>query len=447
MINVITKSADERSIGGSVSASFGQRSTADSGVEMNGRKDRLGYYFSGGYQGFNGIPAGHDAYLNNAYSKLTYELPNGGQLWGTFNYSHANRVNLFLPLYDWRQDQRTSHLYAGLGLRSKLTERLELEITGRHAYRATDTYDRFINDGSFMTNPRISRDKVYGGSAKLVWRGDNNLLVGGIDYDHASIASTATVQAPTESVERHLERWGVYLNDTITIGRLAITPGFRVDKSNINATQFSPSLGATYSLGEKTVLRAYTAKGYSLWAVTLDTTPVPEKVWTTQVGVESTLVPFLWQKLTLFRNEIWDVGTTYDRQIALGTEYEIRTTPVFNTSVGAGYTFTDTRLAGTSTQIYSIPRHTVQLALRYDDKKYRAQLTGRHIFWNSNPLYNGQYQGMIWDLHLGALVYQRENSSLELFFSGHNLSDCSQSTDELLPSPGRWFGGGMRWRF
>jgi len=131
----------------------------------------------------------------------------------------------------------------------------------------------------------------------------------------------------------------------------------------------------------------------------------------------------------------------------LGAEIEGRTLPVFNTSLGAGYTFVDTTRANDGSQVYAVPRHTVQLSLRYDDQTYRGVLTGRHIMWNAVPGYNGSYGGLVWDLHLGATLWKREYNSLEVFFSGHNLFDCAQYPDETQPNTGRWFEGGMRIRF
>jgi vitamin B12 transporter len=60
---------------------------------------------------------------------------------------------------------------------------------------------------------------------------------------------------------------------------------------------------------------------------------------------------------------------------------------------------------------------------------------------------NPRYGGLLCDLHLGATLFKRENTSLELFFSGHNLFNNGQYPYDLTPSPGRWFEGGMRLRF
>jgi len=247
-------------------------------------------------------------------------------------------------------------------------------------------------------------------------------------------------------------RTGIYLNDTITAGQLTLVPGFSFDAVK-DGYHFNPSLGATWQLSDNNLLRAYTARGYGytnsasgLWNT--------EKIWTTQVGMESTAVPYLWQKLTLFRNRIGNAldlrnidTATPENRTALGVEYEVRTTPVFNTSVGAGYTFTDLTRSTDGSQVKSFARHTVKILLRYDDQTYRAALTGNHTYWNHVEGYNGSYYGVLWDLHLGAKVWKHENNSVELFLSGRNLFNGKQYPDETQPNTGRWFEGGVRLRF
>jgi vitamin B12 transporter len=453
VINVITKAPDRRKIGGVATASYGEGSTADTSVELSGTVDRLGYYFSGGYLGFKNIPSHITNDSNNAYAKLTYDFPDQGQVWGTFSHSHANRTDLYVPRSDWnlKEEIKTTYLNASLGVRRKLTESLELELTGRHAYRVFDTVDTAITDGSVYDGyPINTRERVYGAGAKLAWRDSNNLLVLGGDFEHVKLSSGGTIQNTTTTVSNTADRWGVFLNDTITLGDLAITAGARFDRPDTTSDQFSPSLGITYQVSENTLLRGYTARGYSLWSLAFAETPA-EKVWTSQVGIETTIVPYLWQKLTFFRNETWNIGDDNDRRMALGAEYEIRTTPVFHTSIGAGYTFTDTELSSTASHEMGVPRHTVQVALRYDDSTFRGVLTGRHIFWNTapdpDPLYNDNCGGMIWDLHLGATLLKREERSLEIFFSGHNLFKGSQTQYNIYSTPGRWFEGGVRVRF
>jgi vitamin B12 transporter len=449
VINIVTKRPDTRPVGGTVSASIGERTTADTGAELTGSSGRVGYYLSGGYLGSSGLLPERQLFSNYAYGKLTYDLPGQGQVWGTINYTRAARGDNFSTLLDYKEGSQQYYLYATLGLRRPLTERLELELNAYYAGRDKDDTVSILSDNS-LSELNHARDRVGGASAKLVWRGERQLLVGGFEYEHDTFNGTSLLDQ-TSLWGRKMDRYGFYLNDTISIGRLTVIPGARFDKT-ANGNQFSPSLGATLRLGENNLLRAYAGRGYG-FAVREKNWNV-EKIWTVQVGMESSSIPYLWLKGTLFRNETWNVlnnrnldPSVPERRIALGAEIEARTLPVFNTTLGAGYTFVDTTHSADGSQVYAVPRHTVQLSLRYDDRTYRGVLTGRHIMWNAVPGYGGSYGGLIWDLHLGATLLKRENNSLEVFFSGHNLFDGAQYPDETQPNTGRWFEGGMRVRF
>ncbi|MDO9066881.1 MAG: TonB-dependent receptor, partial [Deltaproteobacteria bacterium] len=361
--------------------------------------------------------------------------------------SQTRQGDLFVPAYDLKENQDKSLLFANIGLLQPLSDRLELEFSARHSFLKGDTSWFNISDG-LTWQPDLPTasfsNQVSGTSIKLVRRGDNDLLVAGGDYSHLE-SNSNTVDASTYSpFRRAADRWGAYLNDTVTLGSFSVTPGVRFDHTQTSGGQYSYSLGATWQASETTMLRAYAARGYGVPPF-LDVDKPSEKIWTTQVGIESTAVPYLWLKGTIFRNETW--GMDVERCEALGAEAELRTTPLWNTSIGAGYTFVDTTRSSDGAQVNYAPRHTVKLSLRYDDKTYRALLTGSHINWNSMPGDNPRYGGLLWDLHLGAILFKRENSSLELFFSGRNLLNNGQYPYDLTPNPGRWFEGGMRVRF
>lgn len=457
VINVITKNPDSRPVGGSVSASIGTRTTTDTGAELSGSSGRMGYYLSGGYLGSDGLQPLQQRSLdsNYAYGKLTYDLPDKGKVWGTFNYSRAGRVDNYDPnLYFFQENADSHNLYATLGLSRPLTENLELELNAYYAGRERQSLQINLPPWTGDYSNGKGRNRDGGTSARLVWRGMGQILVAGIEYEHTSVKDNVEYYDPAYSTssDKKMDRFGFYLNDTITLGALSVNPGVRFDTSS-RGDHFSPSLGATLQLGNNNLLRAYAGRGYSL-NLTDDNTA---KIWTVQVGAESTSIPYLWLKGTLFRNETWNIldnrnldSSVPERRVALGAEVEARTVPVFNTSLGAGYTFTDTKHDKDDSQVYAAPRHTVQLSLRYDDKTFRGQLTGRHIYWNHvrKPYdFYGSYGGMIWDLHLGATLMKREEKSLEVFFSGRNLFDCDQYPDDTQPNTGRWFEGGVRVRF
>ena len=441
VINVITKSpVKERPVSGMASASIGERTTADARAELSGTTGKLGYYFSGGYLGSDGMLPARQIHSQQTYSKLTYDLPNNGLAWGTFSFSRAHTGDLFYQAADFRSQHDTRRLLASLGLRYTLAEGLELEVVGKHLFLDDDFAYPRISDGTPRWAPDTYKDQVTGASAKLLWKLDSNLLALGADYNHQE----------TEYVSvffRKIERWGVYLNDTFTLGPVSISPGVRLDHTQTSGDQVSSSLGITWQLNEKNLLRAYTGRGYNVPLLgATGTDGSSQKIWTMQIGAESTAIPYLWVKGTLFRNMIW--GANVEQTLALGSELEIRTTPVFNTSLGAGWTYTETTRTSDGSPVRpDTPTNTFKLALRYDDSTFRGVLTASHINWNSPPEDNARYGGLIWDLHLGATLLKSENSSLELFFSGRNLFNGHSYNRDLFQNAGRWFEGGVRVRF
>ncbi len=450
VINVITKLPGKRAIGGIASASYGSRATTDDSLELTGTSGRTGYYLSSGFLGSNGLlPNTQDA-INNVYGKLTYDLPGHGSLWGNFFYTHANMGDLFAPAYDLKELVYKRYLLGTVGLRYHLSDKLELEVIAHYTYNRYEDDWFNISDGApWSEQPGlpvgIVSELQCGTSAKLIWRNENNILVVGSDYNHIEEYNNSSDGSTFSPFSQRVDRWGIYLNDTVTLGPVAVTPGARLDHTQTAGDQFSLALGATWQLTDSTLLRAYTARGYGLPFLNATDNMPSIKIWTTQVGMESKAVPYLWLKGTLFRNQTWN--DSVGQQIALGTEFEVRTTPVYHTSLAAGYTFTDTTRTSDGSEVNDYARHTVQLALRYNDKTYRGVLTGRHIFWNSDPSENGHYGGLIWDLHLGATLYRHEDNSLEVFFSGHNLFNGAQYSFDQIPNTPRWFEGGMRVRF
>ncbi|MGE0917452.1 TonB-dependent receptor plug domain-containing protein [Trichlorobacter lovleyi] len=453
VINVITKAPDrERKSGGSLSSSVGERRTSDSGAELSGSIERFGYYLSGGYSGSKGLLANNHGDYSNAYAKLVYDLPGKGQLSGTFGYNQGNRGDFAFAPLDLKEETYPRQLFSTLTLRTALTDQLELELNGRHATRENGINVGLIS--TYLPLQSYNIDETSSGvGAKLLWRTSSNLLAVGAEYDHVWMRSTDSL-VHVDTLNRKTDRWGFYLNDTLTVGNFSFSPGVRLDLTGTSGDQFSPSFGITWQLTDTTLLRAYTARGYSLPAFLLDRTS--EKVWTSQIGFESTTIPYLWLKGTLFRNETWDIVTydsfsnsfNHERHIKQGFEVEAKTVALFNTSLSAGYDYIDARNTSTHQIVQDIPRHTLLLGLQYDDRQYlKGVLNGRHIWWNAASYHNGSYQGVIWDLHLTATPFGRKQHAPELFFSIRNIFNGSQYLDEFFNNTGRWVEGGVRISF
>jgi len=453
VINVISKSPEitERPVGGSISATLGERETRDTGAELAGDIDRFGYYFSGGYLTSDGLLPNNHSRLSNAHAKLTYELPRQGMVTATFADFRGERGDFAYLPWDLQEDSTPRITLGSLSLRQPLTERLELEVGGRYDEKKYRINIKTIQDGTLLQSV-LSDEKTIGLSARMVWRGETNLLVAGIEYDGVQSRQNDAIQQ-VDILNRDADRWGFYLNDTLSLGTVALSPGIRYDIVGSGVEQFSPSFGVTWQVSDNNLLRAYTARGYSLpqFLSYFNT----EKVWTSQIGIESGSISNLWLKGTLFRNETWDVIVRdspvdyyLERQIKQGGELELRTTPLHNISLSSGYTYLDARRSGDHAVVRDVPSQTLQLGVRYDDANYlQGVLTGRYIWWNGAANHLGHYSPMVWDLHLTATPFGRMADSPEIFLSIRNLFNGSQYLDDIFRNTGRWAEMGVRFRF
>jgi len=450
VINVITKSpTPDRPVAGTASVAVGDRRTSDLNGALDGTVEQLGYYLSGGYLASGGFRPHNNTRGNNLYTKLTFDLPKRGVLGFSLGRFDSTREQFASPVLDLQADDELTYLFVTGNLQQPINDRLSIELSGRHATKQAKVSQALISNNTIRVDAK-SEDTVTGGSGKLVWHGTNHLVVAGGDFEHVDLKQAISLN-PVDEPGRTADRWGLYVNDTITVGPLSLIPGIRVDRVATSSDQFSPSLGVTWRISDETTVRGYTARGYSLPPLLLD--QQPEKVWTSQIGIESTAIAPFWLKGTLFRNETWDIAsTTLTRQnkryLKHGIELEAKTSPIFNTSLAGGYTFVYANDDESGAVIKGIPRHSANLAVNYNDGKFlRGTLTGRYIDWNDNSTFNPRYSAVIWDLFLGATVACSETSSLELFVSVRNLFNGSQYTIDFYSNPGRWIEGGVRARF
>lgn len=468
VINIVTKTPNpERPISGMVSGSIGSQFTADTRAEASGTVDRIGYYLSAGNIRSDGLNPGTATNLNNLYGKLSYTLPGNGTV--TAGIWHLNaRPGMDegdLLKYGGRfgDSQDIERTNAFFKLSQPLGSTFRLEVDGYLTNRQDHTISWYDSDSQYYDV--AAKDSTRGANARLIWGdGQRNLVVGG-DYGH--VETRYGYQGSTQSLgsfgdtfyNKSWDDWAVYANGAYTIGDLTLLPGIRHDKTGRAGDNTSYTLGATYQLTQDTTLRAYAAKGFSLPMVHTDNRE-PQKVKTVQAGFETGAVPYLWLKGTYFYNalrhsESVGIDPSITDQNRQGFEVELRTAPFSGFSVGSGYTYLDAKDNDTGKRLQSgpsqsVPPHTVKLKLSYDNLPVgvRATVTGNYVWWNSVATTPMSDKGMIWDLHLNWKVFPNKENSPELFFSGHNLFDGSQSTDTtIFDNAPRWYEGGVRVRF
>ncbi|MBI5103017.1 MAG: TonB-dependent receptor, partial [Nitrospirae bacterium] len=246
------------------------------------------------------------------------------------------------------------------------------------------------------------------------------------------------------------------------------------DHSNLNGGFVSPSLGVTYMLGKKTLLRAFIARGFNYAGIAgfTDNTVFgykanpdlrPEKIMSYQAGIETSALEAVWLKLSAFRHDLKEALAGADviddpvfvwtlvnkgRQRRQGLEFEFRTAPVYNVSVHGGVVVADVKDLETGETIPGVPRYSYDLGIKYDDKKaLRALLVGHYMWWNAAPWAMAHYKGFITDLHVIRNIFKKSNTSLEVFVSAHNIFDGTQMQSYASVIPKRWMEGGIRYKF
>jgi vitamin B12 transporter len=455
VVNVITKAPSaDRPFSGLVSGSGGKRGTDDGRAELTGTTHSLGYYLTGGKLRSGGLVPNNSVDLNSFYGKLHYELPVHGSVSAT-TYVTGNTGGQ-LQVLPVNVDQDLDQLIATLSAQYPLTDRLTVDAGFRARRTTNEVFIRHIVDNVTLRDIK-DHEASTGGIFKLSWVDDLQRVVAGIDYDHLSVHLTQPL-THVDVQNNSDDRVGIYLNDTFTLGGFAVTPSARFDHTETAGNQFSPSFGITYALTDNTVLRGYTAKGYSL--TSLNQNNSTERVWTSQVGIESADIPYLWLKGTLFRNDTWDIAvqvvnpdrsvvTVKQSQLKQGFELEGRTLPWFNTSLSLGYTFIDARNDDTDAIIHGKPRHALNLGIKYEDNHYlRALLTGHYMDWViDRSTQNGKYNDFIWDLFVGKKFMYSETGFVEVFGSLRNLFNGNQYIDAAYKNPSRWWEAGVRCAF
>jgi vitamin B12 transporter len=456
VINIITRSPDpDRRFGGSAYASLGERGTTDLRAGLSGTSGAVGYHLSAGGISGDGIPPGTHFDGGNLYAKLQYEPTKEAQLQFTLGYTKWSRGDGRVPSFGVALGTGFEHLFSSASLRYELRDGLSLEVSG-HAIRRHAV--NFANDlaGGGEVIRRAFDDLNGGGSVKANWQGNHQNLLAGFDYDNGTVDSDNILDG-----RQGLETWALYVNDTLTWGNVSVTPGVRYDHTSTSGSFVSPSLGLTWQPVEGTVLRAAVARGFSApplsfaFGIGISNPRLREEsVWSYSIGLESSLMDLAVLKATGFLHEIDDVITidpaagslvNRGRQRRRGAELELRTTPVFHTSLQAGFAYIEADVPGAE---ITPPRSTVNIGIDYSDSRVgRGSLRGHYIRWNADPSFNGRFRAVIWDLNLARTIVERDSRNVELFFTAHNLFNGSQYTDSLFPNPRRWFEGGVRFRF
>lgn len=487
VINIITKNTgDSLKPGGSLSASYGEKNSYDVTTELAGKGGRLSYYLYGGNQESDGLR--DDRYFKNSsgYGKLRVELGRDMSLEISGLYSRPEYMDTYWQAADFYQeldDKNTlvsarfdALLLANLNLHAELFRFDNDYRAVRHTVNSPEILlQDFFNDqestgGALRLDYTLGKHKLVAGAdyqrneMQMTWKHRNGALW---DLYYPSLAPMGDYYANDLLIE---DVSGYYLNGTFVFDKVTVTPGLRGDHiSTVSSEHLSPALGLTYQVRPDTLLRASASRGfrkppvyylevdplYSPAAVNPDLQP--EKNWTYQVGLETTAIPYLHIKTTLFHHEVddtwvwapdWSVyRVNGDRSRRQGFEVEVATRPVFHTSLKVNFTYTYSDLADELTDHSSV----ANIILLFDHPELiTAELSGHYVKWGefladaAEAEYN---KAMLWDLTVHRSLYDTEELGISLFATVRNIFDGNQYVTERWPNAPRYCEAGMKLRF
>jgi len=487
VVNIITKKTGEtQRPSGTVSASYGTSASQDYRAEISGKEDSLGYYLYANTQASDGLISTRSFDGNSFFSKLDTPVVLTGKLGLEIGYTSSKTGSGDLPDIDLYYNNNQRNIYAKGSLNLPLSKDLGLSLSIFNTIKKSTLDYRFLGisaeDGPQGTLyvKNMFKESSTGARGQLVWTKKAHTAVFGIEYDNGSLDQTSLTGPvmqetgfPAEIITTpDAEQWAAYLNDSLVMGKLSVTPGIRYDYNSNTGAFVSPSLGATYLLANETILRGSISRGFtspslsnvSGGGIFLSPNPdlEPEKIWSYQLGVESSILNFLWLKLSLFQHEVKDIlkyvpqgaGTpTYNdiyinegRSRRRGLEVETETMPFHNISFSAGFSRTT---ISPPADLGSSAVYSINLGLRYNDNKsLYAELSGSYRDWDINDIsYQADYGDFIWDFNVNKKIMVINKVTPEFFFTAHNLFDGSQYPNIMSRNPQRWLEGGIKIHF
>lgn len=477
VVNIITRETGGTTTpAGTISAAVGEYGSYEYGAEVSGRIGTAGYFLYAGQQESEGIMDQRFLDSHRLYGKLDLELPGETRLTMSGGYFNPRNRYYYLPSIDDEGEINDRALFYTALLDGQLTADLGFSLSlYNYEERFTDAWD-FVSDDTIYFK-RTDDETSRGASGRLVWKRLNHTAVLGAEFARREATSTlvndpfdwwTALSKPYRAETRQEDIWAIYVNDTIQLGDLTITPGLRYDGLDASDDLLSPSLGLVYRLRRDTILRGAISHGFRKPTVALKSADpeifsVPEnpaleseKVWSYQAGIETNHLRFCRLKATLFHHaaqDVWDWDPNTGARIngddfkRTGLELEMATIPFYNIALEANTTYV--RLAPENANHADL--YSANLVFAYKDKRdLQARLSGHYVWWGrimSPTNYGGEEGNFVWDLTMSKGFKVRPHLGFALFFSAHNLFDTEQYYDSYLPNAQRWVEAGVKLHF
>ncbi len=479
VINIITKGTGKNAQPtGVIFGSRGKSQTGEINAEAAGLLGKSGYYLYAGKQDSGGLRDNRYFHNKSVYAKFHFPLGRKNELLLTGGLTGPEHKYFDYAPLDFRVVVESRDRFATATWNGEMSKNLIFSISSQIAFKKfNQTIDvlgvGIYGDAGDLFQNFLWQEKSLSTLGRFVWTQPHHTASIGFEYMRNELKQTIDnglflqgFGQPSQAVANPAKerKWGVYFNDTISLGKTTIIPGLRYDTHSITGSFLSPSLGGIYQWNDETLFRASIARGFSAPFLvqisgggsafgTINPDLNPEEVWSYQIGAESIAIPRLRIKTSVFLHDLeesWGrdntgkpVNAGRDRRV--GFEIEMETTPVhgFSTTVNYSSVFekvydsevSDNLQAANASLIYIKP------------DSIRVELAGHYAWWQARETTNGQYNSPTWDWHIRKTLFTRQQKQLDVFLSIRNIFNGSQYWSELFINPDRSIDGGLRLSF
>lgn len=447
VVHIITRKAKEgQHLRMGASAGSRNRVLATTGLDTG--NERMGMRLDYTHKYTSGVDRDTDRVNSNALS-------------ASLHYQPVESTTLRLQPFFSRQKNMVE------GEADRIQERTSLNAT---AEVRPDALSRIQARASYFSHDHRKVDKTFdsvstlqefeAGYSRILGR---HTLSTGYAYSGESVDDKQKAYTK-DSQDTH----GVYLQDEIDFGRLALTLGGRLDHHDEWGTETHPRAGLLFratdnlrfrasagtSFMAPTLLKLY-ADGWTMGPWTMKANPdlKPEKATSYQAGMDFQALPTLLLRAAFFRNEIDDlIETTRDgrtmsyRNVSEALTQGIETTltwkPLRTFSATLGYTWTETENKQTGKSLLDRPEHKATLDLDYHlarpDLRFRlttAWIGEREFEEDSLRKTRDAYT------QVDLAVTHRLTANMELFTRLENLTNEKNVGDEPDIDGTEWLVG------
>ncbi len=449
VVNIITqKTGSSTRPTGIITGSYGEANSQQYSGTVAGKVGKAGYFLAVGSQNSDGLMGDRYYDRENIYGKVSLDLPHATTLTMTSGYSEPEMRFFDAYEYNFRAEAKDRNFWATTSLDSSLTDNINLNVSVSRKEQKYIRRNYTLPDKAFWFET-YEDNWTNGISSSVSGHFGSHLLVLGGDFERS--------ESKDETRERQYdETWGVFVNDTISMGVFSLTPGLRYDHLSLSDDMTSPSLGLTWQVTENSLLRALATKGFrrpyiDTAAPGLD----PEEVYSYQIGFETSALSFCTLKTTLFEHKlkdtwVWDwASSQYSNgpdAKRYGYEVELATSSFHDLSAQSSFSYVYTDYYG---EMENDDQYSAKFTLLYDNPElFSAELFGNYTWWNTNNISSSGDNGtMICDLNLSRKFWFTEQTALDLFVTCHNLFDGRHYWFSLYENPHRWVEAGLRFYF